>query len=155
MSRPNDHEVLTGLSQKSPQPLGHGTIAVIEQITIVSMNGPSMATTPSRIGSSVLAAECAIGAEPSPASLENTARLMPITSTPMKPPYKASLSKANSKIVAKAAGEQLLLPLMPLATSGDVVVQLSRSDDPICFESTFAPSSFSKNDGEDFKAKSP
>jgi hypothetical protein len=34
------------------------------QITRVSMNGPSMATMPSRMGSSVLAAAWAMGADP-------------------------------------------------------------------------------------------
>ena len=50
------------------------TIAVITQTMIVSMNGPSMATMPSRTGSSVFAAACAIAALPSPASFENAAR---------------------------------------------------------------------------------
>ena len=52
-------------------------IAVIEQTRIVSMNGPSIATKPSRIGSVVLAAPCAKASVPSPASFENTARLIP------------------------------------------------------------------------------
>ena len=50
------------------------TKAVIVQITTVSMNGSSSATMPSLTGSSVLAAEWAIAAEPIPASFENTAR---------------------------------------------------------------------------------
>ena len=40
------------------------TRAVRVQTTIVSMNGSRPATMPSRTGSSVLAAECAIGEEP-------------------------------------------------------------------------------------------
>ena len=53
------------------------TSAVIVQTTSVSMNGSSPATTPSRTGSSVLAALWAIGAEPCPASFEKSARFMP------------------------------------------------------------------------------
>ncbi len=46
-------------------------------MTIVSMNGSTSATTPSETGSSVLAAAWAIGAEPWPASLENSPRFTP------------------------------------------------------------------------------
>ena len=53
------------------------TNAVMEQTRIVSMNGPSMATKPSRTGSVVLAAPWARASVPSPASFENTARLIP------------------------------------------------------------------------------
>jgi len=56
------------------------------QITIVSIRGPKEATIPSRIGSFVAAAECAMAAEPIPASFENAARLKPMKSTPIKPP---------------------------------------------------------------------
>jgi hypothetical protein len=62
------------------------TSAVIVQITTVSMNGSSSATMPSRTGYFGRAAECAIAAEPTPASFENAARRNPVTSTPMKPP---------------------------------------------------------------------
>ena len=80
------------------------TRPVIVQTMIVSMNGSSNETMPSRTGYFVLAAECAIAAEPTPASLENAARLKPITSTPMKPPQAALGLKALSKIVPNAAG---------------------------------------------------
>src|SRR5690606_40719092 len=47
------------------------TSAVMVQTMTVSMNGSSSATMPSRAGYGVRAAECAIAAEPAPASLEN------------------------------------------------------------------------------------
>ena len=50
------------------------TKAVIVQITTVSINGSNNATTPSDAGYLVLTAECAIAAEPAPASFENAAR---------------------------------------------------------------------------------
>ena len=53
------------------------TRAVMEQTTMVSMKGPSMATAPSRIISLVRAAAWAMGADPSPASLLNTPRATP------------------------------------------------------------------------------
>ena len=53
------------------------TSAVMVQITMVSMKGPSIATRPSRTGSSTLAVECAMAADPCPASLENSPRLSP------------------------------------------------------------------------------
>jgi hypothetical protein len=53
------------------------TRPVMVQMTMVSMNGSSRATTPSETGSSVLAAAWAMGAEPWPASLENRPRLTP------------------------------------------------------------------------------
>ena len=56
--------------------------AVIVQTMTVSMNGSSRETKPSLTGCRVLTAECAIGAEPTPASLENAARWKPTISTP-------------------------------------------------------------------------
>ena len=53
------------------------TKAVKVQTTMVSMNGSSPPTTPSRAGSSVLAAAWAMGDEPAPASEENRARRIP------------------------------------------------------------------------------
>mgnify|MGYP006963493864 CR=1 FL=1 len=47
------------------------------QITTVSKNGSSKLTIPSETGSSVLAAEWAIEADPIPASFENAALLKP------------------------------------------------------------------------------
>ena len=64
--------------------------AVNVQTTIVSMNGSSPATIPSRAGSSVFAAACAIGDEPWPASLEKMARFIPNTNAaPAVPPMNA------------------------------------------------------------------
>ena len=45
-----------------------------------------MATIPSRTGSSVLAAEWAMDADPTPPSLLNTALLIPTTRIPKNPP---------------------------------------------------------------------
>ena len=69
------------------------TIAVIVHITIVSIKGSNKATIPSDTGSLVFAAECAIEAEPTPASLEKAALLNPIIKTPIKPPKPASGEK--------------------------------------------------------------
>ena len=80
------------------------TKAVIEQTTIVSMNGSSKATIPSSAGWETLAAECAIAAEPMPASLEKTARLTPMIKIPKKPPNPASKLKALVKINLIAPG---------------------------------------------------
>ena len=61
--------------------------AVIVQTTNVSIAGPSIATKPSRTGSLVLAAPCAMGAVPIPASLEKAARWAPtIMIDPTAPP---------------------------------------------------------------------
>ncbi len=75
------------------------------QITSVSMNGSSNATSPSRTGSLVRAAACAMGEEPRPASFENRPRATPqrIASPTTAPPTAHGFS-AWLKIVAKAAG---------------------------------------------------
>ena len=73
------------------------------QITTVSINGSSKATIPSVTGSFVFTAECAMAAEPTPASLEKAALLKPCTNTPTKPPLAASLEKAESKIKASTS----------------------------------------------------
>ena len=63
------------------------------------MNGPIMATTPSRTGSEVRAAEWAMAAEPRPASLENAPRVTPVTRIAIRPPQPAALSvNASVKI---------------------------------------------------------
>lgn len=71
------------------------------QIIIVSINGPIIATIPSRTGSSVFAAAWAIAALPNPASFENAARVTPITATPIKPPNAAFLKMPNSILKRK------------------------------------------------------
>ena len=80
------------------------TRAVMVQTTTVSINGSSNATIPSLTGSSVFAAEWAMAAEPSPASLEKTARRKPMMMTPIMPPVIPSGEKAPCQIAAKAAG---------------------------------------------------
>ena len=50
------------------------TSELSEHTTTVSMKGSNNAVMPSEAGCSVLTAECAIEAEPIPASLENSAR---------------------------------------------------------------------------------
>ena len=80
------------------------TRAVIVQITTVSINGSSKETIPSVTGSLVLTAEWAIGAEPIPASLENTALLNPKIKTPKKPPVTPSGENAPTKIDFTASG---------------------------------------------------
>ena len=57
---------------------------------IVSINGSNRATVPSSTGFETFAAEWAIAADPIPASFENTARLIPMMSTPRNPPKAAS-----------------------------------------------------------------
>ena len=70
----------------------------------VSTNGSNRATNPSVVGSSVFTAECAIGADPIPASLENTALQKPRIKTPRKPPVTPSGEKAPIKIDEIADG---------------------------------------------------
>ena len=60
--------------------------AVMVQMTTVSMNGSNIATKPSLTGCLVFTAEWAMGAEPTPASLEKAARWKPMMRTPMAPP---------------------------------------------------------------------
>jgi len=72
------------------------TIAVIVQTIIVSINGSIIATNPSRTGSLVLAAPCAISEVPNPASFEKSALLTPaIITDPTAPPITASPVKAS------------------------------------------------------------
>ena len=69
------------------------------QITTVSMKGSSRATNPSEAENLVFTAECAIEADPAPASLEKAARRNPMSSTPMTPPTPTALgSNAWAKI---------------------------------------------------------
>ena len=72
--------------------------AVIVQMTMVSMNGSSSETNPSVEGSFVFTAECAIDAEPMPASLENAARWNPTMRTPTMPPDTPSGENAPETI---------------------------------------------------------
>ncbi len=74
------------------------TSAVIVQTTTVSINGSNKATKPSDAGYFVFTAECAIAAEPTPASFENAALWKPIISTPNNPPEIPLGLKAPSQI---------------------------------------------------------
>ena len=79
------------------------TNAVIVHTKTVSINGSNRATSPSEAGYLVRTAECAIEAEPTPASLEKAALLNPCIKTPMAPPAIPIGENAPSKISAKAA----------------------------------------------------
>jgi hypothetical protein len=79
-------------------PLSRITSVVSVQTTSVSMNGSRPATTPSRTGSSVFAAEWAMGADPWPASFEKSARFMPQRNAkPAVPPKKAPWASVGEK----------------------------------------------------------
>ena len=85
------------------------TSAVMVTMTIVSMNGSSSATTPSETGSSVFAAACAIGADPCPASFENSPRRTPHMSVTRNAPTPVPATpavglKASRKMIAKVSG---------------------------------------------------
>ena len=81
------------------------TRPVMVQITRVSINGSIIATRPSRTGSLVRAAACAMGEDPSPASLENRPRATPQRmASPTAAPPTAQGLRAWLKIRAKAAG---------------------------------------------------
>ena len=80
--------------------------AVQLQITIVSTNTPSACTNPALTGWSHSAAAAAHGADPEPASLENSPRLIPFIRTAPKPPAAACRNpNASSKILAKTPGK--------------------------------------------------
>lgn len=66
-------------------------------MTTVSINGSKSATRPSEAEYFVLTAECAIDADPAPASFEKAALLNPISSTPITPPTPAALGLNASK----------------------------------------------------------
>ena len=85
------------------------TKAVIVQTIIVSISGSSIETDPCFIGLFVLAAACAIGELPSPASLEKTPRDTPNLIAiqivaPAKPPLAALPVKADSMIIKNIVG---------------------------------------------------
>ena len=84
--------------------------AVMRQTTIVSRNGSRSATKPSDTGRRVLTAECAIGAEPMPASFENAARWKPTTMVPKMPPATLCMSKAPATIAPSAGRIMSRLP---------------------------------------------
>ena len=74
------------------------------QITTVSINGSNNATKPSEAEYLVFTAECAIDAEPAPASFENAALLNPTSNTPITPPTPIAVGlKASLKIKENAS----------------------------------------------------
>lgn len=77
-------------------------MAVQVQITMVSINTPSDCTSPIFTALSLFAAAAAHGAEPEPASLENSPRFTPFISTAPNPPG-SNLSDAEGFF--KNAGE--------------------------------------------------
>ena len=89
-------------------PVATITSPVMVQMTMVSMNGSTSATTPSETGSSVLAAAWAMGAEPWPASLENSPRLTPqtavSTNTPAPAPAMLAVGLNASRKIRVNAG---------------------------------------------------
>jgi hypothetical protein len=85
------------------------TIAVIVQITTVSINGSNNATKPSEAEYFVFTAECAIDAEPAPASLEKAALLNPTKSTPITLPTPIAVglkASKNIKLIASSNNEK-------------------------------------------------
>ena len=73
-------------------------------ITTVSINGSNNATNPSDAEYFVFTAECAIEAEPAPASFENAALLNPTSKTPIIPPTPIAVGlNASLKIKENAS----------------------------------------------------
>ena len=87
------------------------TKAVIVQITTVSIKGSNKATKPSEAEYFVFTAECAIEAEPAPASFEKAALLKPTNNTPMTPPTPIAFGLKASviiKLIASSIKPELL-----------------------------------------------
>ena len=86
---------------------------VIVQTTSVSRKVPVMETSPCRTGSRVFADAAAMGAEPSPASLEKMPRAMPLCMAtimlPATPPATAFGLNAPTKICESACGIAVIL----------------------------------------------
>ena len=78
--------------------------AVRQQKNIVSTIGVMQAMAPSLTGSLVLATACAIDVVPNPASFENPALLIPITSVPINPDTIDSIANASLNIIKKDDG---------------------------------------------------
>ncbi len=66
---------------------------------------------------------------------------------------KVRAGSGKAKMQVKAGRDNLTLPALPLDFGTELVVQLVRSGDPTCWQSTFP--SFQRNDAGLFKAKSP
>src|SRR5690606_12190701 len=89
LPKASDVSVAPATPTTSCLPVKISTSAVKVHTTTVSIKGSSNATKPSEGGLWVLAALCAIAAEPTPASFEKAARWNPTISTPIIPPFKA------------------------------------------------------------------
>ena len=87
-------------------------IAVSMHTPMESTSGSHRAVNPSVAGSFVFEALWAMPAEPTPAALENSARWMPMTATPMMPPVTPSAVKALVKIVEIAVGSASMFTRM-------------------------------------------
>jgi hypothetical protein len=61
----------------------------------------------------------------------------------------------KSKAAVLGKDGNLPLPVLPLDPSGDVIVQLSNTDNANCWEERFPPASVIKTTGELFKSKTP
>ncbi len=73
-------------------------------MTTVSIKGSNSATKPSDAEYLVFTAECAIDADPAPASFENAALLNPTSNTPITPPTPIAVGlKASLKIRENAS----------------------------------------------------
>ena len=101
----------------SPATFSAGVIrmmkAVQEQITTVSMNTPRAWRRPVLAGWEVSPAAAAQGAEPDPASLENSPRFTPFMTTAPKPPAAAwRRPKASSKMRRNTSGSTVMF--MPM-----------------------------------------
>ena len=96
------------------------TSAVMVQITTVSMKGSSSETKPSVMGSLVRTAECAIAAEPTPASLEKAARLNPWINAPTMPPATPSPVKGAGKNLAEGPTDLVRIQSQNYDGSADI-----------------------------------
>ena len=112
------------------------TSAVIVQMTMVSMNGSSNATTPSETGSSVLAAECAMGADPCPASFENSPRRTPHMSVsknaPVPVPATPALGlNASRKMSPSASGSWCMFITMMRRAPSTYTAAITGASTPV------------------------
>ena len=86
-------------------PVHRHIMAVAVHTSRVSIKTDSICTRPCLTGWDTSAAAAALGAEPTPASLEYSPRLMPsISAEPAKPPKMARKSKAPAMILLNTWG---------------------------------------------------
>ena len=89
------------------------TNAVIVQITTVSIKGSNKATKPSEAAYFVFTAECAIEADPAPASFENAALWKPIIKTLIIPPTPIAVG-LNASVIINLKASSIKLKLDPI-----------------------------------------